>query len=78
MGSCGTGEIITLVVVAVIIFSASRMSSLGNALGRFVYSFKKASKGEDLVDVTPKRLERASEDAQVIDAQANGKPGGKS
>jgi sec-independent protein translocase protein TatA len=71
MGSCGTGEIITLVVVALFIFSASRMGALGNALGKFVYSFKKASTGNDLVDVTPKKLERASEDAHVVD-----EPGG--
>lgn len=73
MGSCGTGEIITLVVVALIIFSASRMGQLGNAVGRFVYSFKKAAKGDDLVDATPKKLERATEDAQVIDGQAQKK-----
>ncbi|GMU58621.1 MAG: hypothetical protein AMXMBFR34_03840 [Myxococcaceae bacterium] len=69
MGSCGTGEIITLVVVTVIIFSAARMGALGNALGRFVYSFKKASKGEDQIDVTPKKLDRATKDAQVVDTQ---------
>jgi sec-independent protein translocase protein TatA len=72
MGSCGTGEIITLVVVGVIIFSASRMGALGNALGKFVYSFKRAAKGQDTIDATPRRLERGSEDAQVVDAP---KPG---
>ncbi|HYV49252.1 MAG TPA: twin-arginine translocase TatA/TatE family subunit [Myxococcaceae bacterium] len=50
----GTGEIIILAFVVVVIFSASRMGKLGNAVGKFVYSFKRASKGEDLVDVTPK------------------------
>lgn len=51
------GEVIMLVVIVLIVFSASRMSTLGNALGKFVYSFKKASKGSDLIDVTPKHLE---------------------
>jgi len=50
----GTGEIIILAFVVVVIFSASRMGQLGNAVGKFVYSFKRASKGDDLVDVTPK------------------------
>jgi sec-independent protein translocase protein TatA len=50
----GTGEIIILAFVVVVIFSASRMGRLGNAVGKFVYSFKRASKGGDLVDVTPK------------------------
>ena len=50
----GTGEIIILAFVVVVIFSASRMGKLGNAVGKFVYSFKRASHGQDLVDVTPK------------------------
>jgi sec-independent protein translocase protein TatA len=73
MSSCGTGEIITLIVVGLIIFSASRMGQLGNAVGRFLYSFKKAAKGEDLVDATPKRLERATEDGQVVDGESSRK-----
>jgi sec-independent protein translocase protein TatA len=56
----GTGELVMLVVIILIVFSASRMASLGNAIGKFVYSFRKASQGNDLIDVTPtKRLERA-------------------
>lgn len=66
----GTGELLMLVVIILIVFSASRMGALGNAVGRFVYSFKKASKGEDLVDVTPaSRLERGAEDAQIIEGE---------
>lgn len=64
----GTGEVITLIVVTLIIFSASRMGQLGNALGRFVYSFKKAAHGDDLVDGSARRLQRGSEDAHVVDA----------
>ncbi len=54
MGFLGTGELIMLAVIIAIIMSASRMGQLGNALGRFVYSFRRASRGGDLVDVTPK------------------------
>jgi sec-independent protein translocase protein TatA len=50
----GTGEIIIIAFVVVVIFSASRMGQLGNAIGKFVYSFKRAARGNDLVDVTPK------------------------
>jgi sec-independent protein translocase protein TatA len=48
--SFGAGEILVIVFVLVVVFSASRMGQLGNALGKFVYSFKKAARGEDLVD----------------------------
>jgi len=68
MSCLGTGEMITLIVVVLIIFSASRMSQLGNAVGRFVHSFKKASKGEGFVDAKPlKRVEGPVEDAEVVD-----------
>ena len=55
----GTGEIIVILFVLVVIFSASRMGTLGNALGKFVYSFRKAARGEEMIDVTPRtgRLE---------------------
>lgn len=66
--SFGAGELIMLAVIMVIVFSASRMGALGNAVGKFVYSFKKASRGDDLVDVKPgARLERGTSDAEVID-----------
>lgn len=49
----GTGEIIIIAFTLVIIFSASRMGALGNSIGKFVYSFRRAAQGQDLVDVTP-------------------------
>jgi Sec-independent protein translocase protein TatA len=72
----GLGELVVLVFVVVLVFSASRMGQLGNALGKFVYSFKKASRGEDFVDAgrSSQRLSgRAGkappEDAQIIDGE---------
>lgn len=65
----GTGELLILAIVIVIIFSASRMGQLGNAIGKFVYNFRKSSKGSDLIDVTPaKKLDRDA-DGQRIDKQ---------
>ena len=64
----GTGEIIMLVIILVVVFSASRMGVLGNAVGRFVHSFKKASQGDGFVDVKPTaKLEKGTEDAEIID-----------
>lgn len=65
----GSGEIIMLVIIILIVFSASRMGALGNAVGRFVYSFKKASQGEGFVDVKPTahKLEKGTVDAEVIE-----------
>lgn len=64
----GTGEIIMLVIILIVVFSASRMGTLGNAVGRFVHSFKKASQGDGFIDVKPTtKLQKGSEDAEFTD-----------
>jgi sec-independent protein translocase protein TatA len=62
-----TGEILFIGFILVVVFSAARMGQLGNAMGKFVYSFKKASKGEDLVDAKP--LPRSKRGQDVSDAE---------
>ena len=62
MPHLGFGELLVIGFVLLVVFSASRMSSLGNALGKFVYSFKKASQGQGFVDVKPERKLRAPRD----------------
>jgi sec-independent protein translocase protein TatA len=51
----GLGEFIVLGCILLFVLSASQLSRLGNALGKFVYAFRKASRGEDFVDVHPLR-----------------------
>jgi len=69
----GAGEIIVILFVIVVVFSASRMGTLGNALGKFIYSFRKAAKGQDFIDVkrmpeTSRSKERKPpEDATIVD-----------
>ena len=66
--SIGAGEWIMLAIILVIVFSASQMGVLGNAVGRFVHSFKKASHGDGFIDVKPvSKLEKGTEDAEIID-----------
>lgn len=70
MFGLGLGEMIVLGFVLVVVFSASRMGQLGNAVGKFVYSFKKASKGEDFVDVKPTLpAKRGTQDAEYTDSK---------
>jgi len=62
MPHLGFGELLVIGFVLLVVFSASRMSALGNALGKFVYSFKKAAHGQGFVDVKPERTLRAPRD----------------
>ncbi len=66
MSALGVGEFVVIGFVLVVVFSAARMGSLGNSLGRFVYSFKKASGGGDLIDVTPRRSTQQPSEAEVL------------
>lgn len=64
------GEIIVVAFVLLVVFSASRMSKLGNALGKFVYSFKRAANGRDTVDMSAKKPlkgSRGTDEATVIE-----------
>lgn len=61
----GLGELIVVGFVCLVVFSASRMSALGNAVGKFVHSYRQASKGQGFVDVRP--LPAPPEDAAVVD-----------
>jgi sec-independent protein translocase protein TatA len=70
-----TGEILFIGFILVVVFSAARMGQLGNAVGRFVYSFKKAAKGEDMVDV--KTLPRSKRGPDVSDAEYTDSSGPK-
>jgi sec-independent protein translocase protein TatA len=65
MPHLGFGELLVIGFVLLVVFSASRMSSLGNALGKFVYSFKKASQGKGFVDVKPERTLGSPRDRDV-------------
>ena len=61
MPRVGFGELLVIGFVLLVVFSASRMASLGNALGKFVYSFKKAAQGQGFIDVKPERSLRSGE-----------------
>lgn len=48
----GTGELILLVLVVVLVFGASKIPQLGKALGEGIRNFKKATQ-DDAIDVSP-------------------------
>jgi sec-independent protein translocase protein TatA len=50
----GFGEILIVLVVVVLIFGANKIPQLGDALGKGIRNFRKATeKGDDSIDVTP-------------------------
>ncbi len=53
MFGLGWMELIIILVIVLIIFGAGKLPEIGSGLGKGIRNFKKASKGEDAIDVTP-------------------------
>jgi sec-independent protein translocase protein TatA len=55
MPGIGAGELILILLIVLIIFGAGKLPQIGDALGRSIKNFKRASQGTDEIDVTPQR-----------------------
>lgn len=53
----GTGEIILIFLVVMVIFGSTKLPQLGDGLGRAIKNFKRAVGGQTEIDVTPKKGE---------------------
>jgi sec-independent protein translocase protein TatA len=67
MPRVGFGELLVIGFVLLVVLSASRMAALGNAVGKFVYSFRKAARGEGFVDAKARTLPHS--EAETIEAE---------
>ena len=61
MFGIGMPELIIILVIILIIFGAGKLPEIGEGLGRGIRSFKKATSGEDELDVTPDKEEEKLE-----------------
>jgi len=64
MGNLGFGELLLIFLVVLLVFGASKVPQLGDALGRGIRNFKRSMSGDDAIDVTPKKLDEASQQQQ--------------
>jgi sec-independent protein translocase protein TatA len=53
----GTGEIILIVLVVMVVFGASKLPQLGDGLGRAIGNFKRAVSGAKEIEVSVKKPE---------------------
>jgi sec-independent protein translocase protein TatA len=65
----GFGELILIFLVILLIFGASKLPQLGDALGKGIKNFKRSVSGEDEIDVTPKKEELPKEKVQEPDSK---------
>jgi sec-independent protein translocase protein TatA len=60
----GVTELILILLIILVIFGAGKLPEIGAGLGKGIKNFKKATTGEDEIDVTPekKEIEEGDED----------------
>jgi sec-independent protein translocase protein TatA len=73
MPRVGLGELLVIGFVLLVVLSASRMAALGNAVGKFVYSFRKAARGEGFIDARARTLTQA--ETETTDSHPPPPPG---
>lgn len=68
----GIGELIIILVIILIVFGAGKLPQIGDALGRSIRNFKRASAGKEEVEVGPKakEIEAKEETAALEEAKA--------
>jgi sec-independent protein translocase protein TatA len=55
MPGIGFMELIVILVIVLVIFGAGKLPQIGEALGKSIKNFKRASEGHDEIEVTPKK-----------------------
>jgi sec-independent protein translocase protein TatA len=51
----GPMELALILIIVLVIFGAGKLPQIGEALGKSIKNFKRASDGRDEIDVTPKK-----------------------
>jgi sec-independent protein translocase protein TatA len=62
MGCPSFQESLIILFVIVLVLGATRLPQIGDALGRSIRNFKRGMKGENEIDVTPKKKLEPGED----------------
>ncbi|HZX92936.1 MAG TPA: twin-arginine translocase TatA/TatE family subunit [Myxococcales bacterium] len=66
----GFGELLLIFIVIMLIFGASKLPQLGDALGKGIKNFKRSVTGDDEIDVTPKKESLPQEKVPQPDAKS--------
>ena len=56
MFGLGVPELVIILVLVLILFGAGKLPEIGSGVGKAIKNFKKASSGEDEIDVTPTKV----------------------
>ena len=61
LGGIGMPELIVILVIVLVIFGAGKLPQIGEGLGKGIRNFRKSTKDQEEIDVTPKKPEENSD-----------------
>jgi len=64
----GMGEWLIILVIVLIVFGANKLPQLGHGLGAAIKNFRRASNGEDEIEVSKKKELAGGRSAQALEA----------
>ena len=64
----GIPELLIILVIVLLIFDAGKLPQIGDALGRSIKNFKRASSGQDELEVSKKDQLEAKKASRELDA----------
>jgi sec-independent protein translocase protein TatA len=64
----GMQQILIVLVIAMVVFGASKLPQIGEGMGKAIRNFKKSVNTDDLEDITPKKITEKTEDNPTKEA----------
>lgn len=58
----GMPELIIILVIVMVVFGAGKLPEIGNALGKSIRNFKKASEGKDEIEIKARKDDEAKKE----------------
>lgn len=58
----GMPELIVILVIVLVVFGAGRLPEIGNALGKSIKNFKRATDGKDEIEIKAKKEDDVKKD----------------
>ncbi len=64
----GMGELLIILVIVMLIFGAGKLPAIGESLGRSIKNFKRATNGEDEIEVKKRSEQLESKRSAALDS----------
>ncbi len=63
----GMGELLIILLIVLLIFGATKLPQIGDSLGRSIRNFKRATNGEDEIEVSKKSAIDSAKSKELAD-----------